>query len=62
MRPGFSDAAPPQQADQGIRAFVDRLQDEGLRVETGRFQADMQVYLINDGPVTFWLEKGGESP
>jgi D-tyrosyl-tRNA(Tyr) deacylase len=56
-RAGFSSAAPP---DEGRRLF-DYLVSEarrspGLRIETGRFGADMQVSLINNGPVTFWLE------
>ncbi len=55
-RPSFTPAAPPQQA----RTLFDHVVAEArLRhpdVETGRFGADMQVALINDGPVTFWLQ------
>ena len=55
-RPGFSPAAPP---DEGIRLFNYLLQRAGGRVtnlQSGEFGADMQVSLVNDGPVTFWLE------
>lgn len=54
-RPGFSTACPPDQAAPLFDAFVARLQTHGLPVATGRFGADMQVSLTNDGPVTFWL-------
>jgi D-tyrosyl-tRNA(Tyr) deacylase len=58
-RPGFSTAAPPDRAEPLFDAFVDAcrevLGDPG-RVATGRFGADMQVELVNDGPVTFLLE------
>jgi D-tyrosyl-tRNA(Tyr) deacylase len=39
---------------------VQALQQEGVPVATGQFQADMQVHLVNDGPVTLWLEREGE--
>ncbi len=55
-RPGFSLAAPP---DEGIRLFNYLLQRADGRVtslQSGEFGADMQVSLVNDGPVTFWLE------
>jgi D-tyrosyl-tRNA(Tyr) deacylase len=55
-RPGFSDAAPPEIADQLYRAFIDALRTLGLRVDTGTFQAHMHVSLVNDGPVTFLLD------
>lgn len=56
-RAGFSTAAPPEQARAHFEALVARLQRaEQIEVETGRFGADMQVSLVNDGPVTFWLE------
>jgi len=54
-RPGFSTACPPEQAAPLFDAFVARLQTYDLGVATGRFGADMQVSLTNDGPVTFWL-------
>lgn len=56
-RPSFDAAAP---ADEGKRLytwFVDSLQRQGVPVETGIFQADMLVSLVNDGPVTFILER-----
>ena len=55
-RPGFSTAAPPEQASNLCDQFADALRKGDVRVETGRFGADMQVALVNDGPVTFLLE------
>ena len=55
-RPGFESAAPPAVAEPLYEAFVARLRDSGLTVETGRFGAYMEVDLVNDGPVTFVLE------
>ncbi len=55
-RPSFDDAAPPEHANNLYRSFVERLRSENLKVETGVFQAHMQVSLVNDGPVTFVLE------
>lgn len=55
-RPGFSTAAPPEEGRQLFEGFVTRARALGLPVESGRFGADMQVTLTNDGPVTFWLE------
>jgi D-tyrosyl-tRNA(Tyr) deacylase len=55
-RPSFTAAASPEQAEPLVEAFVGALRDHGLRVETGRFGADMQVELVNDGPVTLWLD------
>lgn len=56
-RPGFSSAAPPEQAQRIYNQFVDAIVSRGLQVATGRFGADMQVGLVNDGPVTFLLER-----
>jgi len=56
MRPGFSTAAAPDAAEPLFNTFVTRVSESGLNVETGRFGADMQVSLTNDGPVTFLLE------
>ena len=56
MRPGFSTAAPPA---EGERLFDELVNQAGLAqvaVASGQFGADMQVTLVNDGPVTFWLE------
>jgi D-tyrosyl-tRNA(Tyr) deacylase len=56
-RPGFSSAAPPELAETVYEAFVAALRARGASVATGRFGADMQVALVNDGPVTFLLER-----
>ncbi|MCL5051337.1 MAG: D-aminoacyl-tRNA deacylase [Firmicutes bacterium] len=55
-RPSFSSAALPQQADALYCEFCAAVSAEGVRVATGEFGADMQVHLVNDGPVTFNLE------
>lgn len=56
-RPSFSEAADAEKARQLYEMFVDRLrQRTELRIETGQFQADMQVRSCNDGPVTLILE------
>jgi D-tyrosyl-tRNA(Tyr) deacylase len=51
-RPSFSDAAPPERAEQLYDAFCRALSELGLRVETGIFGERMQLELVNDGPVT----------
>lgn len=55
MRPSFASAAPPEQAIAGFNALVDAVKHRHGDVATGRFGADMQVGLLNDGPVTFLL-------
>lgn len=55
MRPSFSSAAPPQQGEALFNYFVTQARQQHAIVETGRFGADMQVSLTNDGPVTFTL-------
>jgi D-aminoacyl-tRNA deacylase len=55
-RPGFTNAAPPDQADALVDYFGQALRRRGLHVEQGRFGAHMQVSLVNDGPFTIWLE------
>lgn len=55
-RPGFSAAAPPELAEPLCRRFVERLQAEQIAVCSGRFRAEMQVELVNDGPVTILLD------
>jgi len=56
-RPSFIDAARPEIAIPLYERFVRRLGDAGLHVETGEFGAMMDVELVNDGPVTLWLER-----
>ncbi len=55
-RPGFSTAAPPERGEQLYLHFAACLQAEGVPVATGRFGADMAVSLVNDGPVTIWMD------
>jgi D-tyrosyl-tRNA(Tyr) deacylase len=56
-RPSWSGAAPPEIAEPGFAAFVAALaRERGQAVPTGVFRADMQVALVNDGPVTVWLD------
>jgi D-aminoacyl-tRNA deacylase len=55
-RPSFVDAAPPAEAERLYQIFVDAVAALGVRVETGRFRAHMDVALINDGPVTLLLD------
>lgn len=56
MRPGFSGGAAPEQAKALYEYFIEKCQQQGMTTQTGRFAADMEVSLINDGPVTFWLQ------
>ncbi len=57
-RPSFIDALEPGQAEPLFEKFVENLLQLGIsRVDTGRFGADMKVHLVNDGPVTFWIER-----
>ncbi len=56
-RPGFDNAARPIEAEVLYQNFIDQISETGLKVATGEFGADMQVELINDGPVTFTLER-----
>ena len=55
-RPGYSAAAPPEEANRLYRYFVGRLGESGLRVEEGVFRAMMDVSLVNRGPVTILLD------
>jgi D-aminoacyl-tRNA deacylase len=55
-RPGFSGAAAPDEAERLYEAFAARLAEEGVPVERGVFGADMDVRLLNQGPVTLWLD------
>ena len=56
-RPGFDNAAPPDLAQLLYQKFVQQISQSRLKVATGKFGVDMQVELINDGPVTFTLER-----
>ncbi len=56
-RPSFDTAAPPEEGQRLYEYFVNAVKRLGLPVQTGIFQADMQVALVNDGPVTFILER-----
>lgn len=59
-RPSFDRAAPPSEAEPLCESLAGRLRSAGLRVSTGRFGARMEVDLVNDGPVTIWLETGAD--
>ncbi len=56
-RPGFSAAAPPDEGRRLYETFAEALAGEGVPVATGRFGADMEVALLNDGPVTIWMDQ-----
>jgi len=56
LRPGFSTAAPPERARLLFDHLLASAQQQHAKVHSGRFGADMQVSLVNDGPVTLWLE------
>ncbi len=56
MRPSFTPAAPPERGELLFDYFVARARERCPDAETGKFGADMQVSLTNDGPVTFWLQ------
>ena len=55
-RPGFTGAAPPEQAERLYLRFAEALRTLGIEVATGRFGAEMRVELVNDGPFTIWLD------
>ena len=55
-RPSFTDAGPPELAERLYEAFVDRVRTLEIDVATGRFREHMQVSLVNDGPVTLWID------
>lgn len=55
-RPSFSSAAAPELGEKLFNEFVQQAKNNYLQVETGQFGADMKVSLLNDGPVTFWLQ------
>ena len=55
-RPGFSYAASPDEGRRLYELFSQLLGEQGVPVETGSFGADMEVHLVNDGPVTIWMD------
>jgi D-tyrosyl-tRNA(Tyr) deacylase len=57
-RPSWTDAEDPALASGRVEAFAAALEDRGVRVARGVFGAHMQVELVNDGPVTIWLDAG----
>ena len=61
-RPSFSSAASPDAAERLFNRFVEKSAQWLPRVATGRFGASMQVSLVNDGPVTFWLRVSPKKP
>jgi D-tyrosyl-tRNA(Tyr) deacylase len=61
LRPSFSSAAPPAEGEVLFIKFTEKAA-EAVHVASGRFGAEMQVSLVNEGPVTFWLQVRGRSP
>ncbi|HEX5471486.1 MAG TPA: D-aminoacyl-tRNA deacylase [Lacipirellulaceae bacterium] len=55
-RPSFTEAAPPELAERLYESFVRAVKQAGVDAATGRFRAHMQVSLVNDGPVTLWID------
>jgi D-tyrosyl-tRNA(Tyr) deacylase len=55
-RPSFTEAAPPEHAERLYEAFVARVRAAGVQVATGRFREHMLVSIVNDGPVTLWID------
>jgi D-tyrosyl-tRNA(Tyr) deacylase len=55
-RPGFSTAAPPVEGERLYEMFAQEVEALGIRTARGRFGADMKVSLVNDGPVTIWVD------
>lgn len=58
-RPGFSAAASPDDGNRLYEYFADQVAGQGLPVAKGQFGADMKVRLLNDGPVTIWMDTDG---
>ena len=56
MRPGFSSAATPDEGQHYFKLLLERAKEQHKNVASGQFAADMQVSLVNDGPVTFYLQ------
>lgn len=59
LRPSFSSAAPPEEGERLFAQFLQKAKSFISKTASGRFGADMQVRLVNDGPVTFWLRVAG---
>ncbi len=55
-RPSFFDAAPPELGERLYELFADAIEERGVRVARGVFGAEMEVELVNDGPMTIWLD------
>ena len=55
-RPSFTDAAPPELADVLYQRFIKEIQHREIPMALGTFRAEMHVHLVNDGPVTLWLD------
>ncbi len=60
-RPSFDEAMPPDEARRAYDAAVAEARALGVRVETGRFRADMKVHSVNDGPVTLWIDSAART-
>ena len=60
-RPSFDGAMPPEEAERAYEAFVADARAQGIRVETGRFRADMKVSSLNDGPVTILIDSASST-
>ena len=58
-RPSFTEAAPPDLAADLYKEFVAKVRASGVNVATGRFREHMHVSLVNDGPVTLWIDSAG---
>lgn len=56
LRPSFSSGAQPDEANRLYEYFVERCRQQSINTATGQFAAEMKVSLVNDGPVTFWLQ------
>lgn len=56
LRPSFTPAADPETGKRLYEHFIERVRESGLKTQTGQFGENMQVALINDGPVTIWLK------
>ena len=55
-RPSFISAAAPEKAEEYYEKFIERTRAAGVTVASGKFRADMQIELVNDGPVTLWVD------